>query len=87
MDFVLAVCGNAATEGCPAWLGSQLSAHWNIPDPVKFEGSESERILHFAEIYRLLSRRILAFANLPIESLDRISLQRQIDQIDAEGSK
>ena len=87
MDFVFTVCGNAADEGCPAWLGPQLSAHWNIPDPVKFQGSESEQILHFAEVYRMLSRRILAFANLPLDRLDRISLQREIDRIDLDGTK
>jgi len=60
-----------------------MSAHWGLPDPAAVTGNESERRLAFAETLRMLNHRIGAFVNLPVQSLDRLSLQRQIDEIGA----
>lgn len=81
MDFVFTVCDRAASEECPPWPGHPLSAHWGIPDPVKQTGSEAEQALAFAEAMASLRRRISAFTALPVETLDRIALQRSIDDI------
>lgn len=80
-DFVFTVCDRAANEDCPAWAGQPVSAHWGVPDPVKAEGSDAERSLAFHQAYGALLNRIRAFAALPIASLDRISLQRAVDDI------
>ncbi|PZF78925.1 arsenate reductase ArsC [Aestuariivirga litoralis] len=81
LDFVFTVCDDAAAETCPAWPGQPLSAHWGVPDPVKVTGTEAERRLAFADAYRMLNNRISAFINLPIASLDRLSLKNRLDEI------
>jgi hypothetical protein len=58
-----------------------MTAHWGMPDPAAVEGTEAERRLAFADSLRTLSNRIGAFVSLPIKSLDRLSLQRQLREI------
>ena len=81
LDFVFTVCDNAASEVCPVWPGQPMTAHWGIPDPASVEGPETIRHLAFADSYRMLSNRIGIFVNLPMASLDRLSLQRRLDEI------
>lgn len=81
LDFVFTVCNRAANEECPVWSGQPMTAHWGMQDPAQATGNEAELGLAFSETYRLLYHRITAFTNLPIEKLDAMSLQNQIDQI------
>ena len=81
LDFVFTVCDNAAGEVCPIWPGQPMSAHWGLPDPAAVEGSEAEKTLAFADAYRMLNNRISIFVNLPITSLDSLSLQKRLDDI------
>jgi len=81
MDFVFTVCDNARAEVCPVWPGQPMTAHWGIPDPAAAEGSETDRMLAFREAFRALENRIKIFVNLPISSLDKGKLQRQLDGI------
>ncbi|WP_226780210.1 arsenate reductase ArsC [Oceaniglobus trochenteri] len=81
MDFVFTVCDNAAAEECPFWPGQPMTAHWGLPDPVVAEGGEATRRLAFSETYRMLRSRISVFASLPIHSLDRMTLQRNLTEI------
>ncbi|MFU8883297.1 MAG: metalloregulator ArsR/SmtB family transcription factor [Rhodobacterales bacterium] len=81
MDFVFTVCDRAASEECPPWPGHPLSAHWGIADPVKATGTEAEQALAFAEAFDALRRRIAAFVALPLAELDKITLQKKIDDI------
>lgn len=81
LDFVFTVCDNAANEACPYWPGQPMSAHWGLPDPVAATGSESEKRLAFADTHRMLYQRISIFTNLPLASLDKLTLQRQLDEI------
>lgn len=81
MDFVFTVCDSAANEVCPVWPGQPMSAHWGVPDPAEATGSEVERRLAFSETYRMLQNRISIFVNLPIRSLDKLSLQKRLDEI------
>lgn len=85
-DFVFTVCDQAANEECPAWQGQPVSAHWGMPDPVKAEGSDAQKSLAFQQAYGALRNRILAFTALPIESLDRISLQKAVDEIGTDST-
>ncbi|WP_333713137.1 arsenate reductase/protein-tyrosine-phosphatase family protein [Yoonia sp.] len=80
-DFVFTVCNQAANEDCPAWSGQPVSAHWGMPDPVKVEGSAAEKSLAFHQAYGALLNRIKVFTALPIASLDRIALQKAVDDI------
>ncbi len=81
LDFVFTVCDNAASEVCPIWPGQPMSAHWGFPDPAAFEGSEAEKRAMFADVYRMIATRIGIFVSLPLASLDRLSLQRRLDDI------
>lgn len=81
LDFVFTVCDNAAGEACPYWPGQPVTAHWGMPDPAAATGSEAEVRLAFAEAYRMLSSRIGTFVNLPLRSLDRLTLRAQLDNI------
>jgi protein-tyrosine-phosphatase len=81
MDFVFTVCDNAAGESCPIWPGQPMTAHWGIPDPAAATGSEAEIRLAFADAFRMLSNRISIFTSLPLRSLDKLALQRQLDAI------
>lgn len=81
MDFVFTVCDHAANEDCPAWPGQPISAHWGLPDPVKADGTEAQRRLAFQETYGAMRNRIEAFSALSLDKLDRITLQRHVDDI------
>ncbi|KJE36770.1 arsenate reductase [Thalassospira sp. HJ] len=80
-DFVFTVCDATANEDCPIFPGSPMTAHWGVPDPAGAEGSEAEKRLAFAETYRMLRNRISIFTSLPFKSLDRLSLQNELDKI------
>ena len=81
MDFVFTVCDNAANEVCPVWPGQPMTAHWGVPDPSAAEGSEAERRYAFADTHRMLYQRIGIFVNLPIASLNKLTLQNKLDEI------
>ncbi|MGI9301775.1 MAG: arsenate reductase ArsC [Gammaproteobacteria bacterium] len=81
LDFVFTVCDNAANEVCPVWPGQPMSAHWGLPDPAAVEGADASRRAAFADAYRMLHQRIDIFINLPMSSIDRLSLQRRLDEI------
>lgn len=85
MDFVFTVCDTAAAEECPPWPGQPITGHWGLPDPVKATGTDAEKALVFAQTYGALRRRIAAFVELPLASLDRLSLQSRVDAIGADA--
>ena len=80
-DFVFTVCDNAASEVCPVWPGQPMTAHWGVPDPAAAEGNEALRRLAFADTYRFMTNRISIFVNLPLASLDKLSLQKRLNVI------
>jgi protein-tyrosine-phosphatase len=81
MDFVFTVCDDAAAEECPYWPGQPMSAHWGMPDPAAMTGTEAERRLAFADAFRVLSRRISLLVNLPLASVDRLAIRRELETI------
>lgn len=81
LDFVFTVCDNAANETCPVWPGQPMSAHWGLPDPSAVQGNETERALAYADTHRMLYQRIGIFTSLPLASLDKLSLQKRLDDI------
>lgn len=81
LDFVFTVCDNAAREMCPVWPGQPMSAHWGVPDPAAVEGSEAVRAAAFGEAMRYLHNRVSIFVSLPLNALDRLSLQTRLDAI------
>ena len=81
LDFVFTVCDDAAAEACPVWPGQPMTAHWGLPDPAAAVGSEAEIRLAFADTFRMLNNRISIFVNLPLGSLDKLSLQQRLASI------
>ena len=81
LDFVLTVCDNAAGEVCPVWPGQPMTAHWGVPDPSAFIGSDEEMADVFWNTAVVLKRRIDLMLALPLTSLDGLSLQREIKDI------
>jgi arsenate reductase (thioredoxin) len=81
MNFVFTVCDNAAKEVCPVWPGQPMTAHWAVPDPASVAGSPEQIERAFRDAYTLLDRRISLFLCLPLESLDRMAIKREIDRI------
>ena len=87
MDFVFTVCDSAAAESCPVWPGQPMTAHWGIEDPAAVEGTDIEKEAAFVKSLRYLKNRIVAFANLPLSSIDRLSLGTRLREIGrGEGS-
>ena len=81
LDFVFTVCDNAAGEICPIWPGQPVTAHWGLPDPALATGNDAEIGLAFADCYRMLNNRLTIFASLPLAKLDKLSLQKRLDDI------
>ena len=81
MDFVFTVCDNAAREVCPVWPGHPMTAHWGIPDPAAVVGTPDEVQRAFREAFMSLDRRVGLFLSLPMEALDRLAIQKEIDRI------
>ncbi|RVE80212.1 arsenate reductase ArsC [Sinorhizobium meliloti] len=87
LDFVFTVCDNAAGEACPVWPGQPMTAHWGVEDPAAVEGTDAEKRVAFATTLRHMKLRIAAFAALPVESLERLSLTAKLHEIgQMEGS-
>jgi arsenate reductase len=87
MDFIFTVCDSAAGEACPVWIGHPMTAHWGVEDPAAVVGSDVEIQRAFAQAARFLKKRITAFINLPLASIDQMALETRLRQIGAlEGS-
>ena len=81
LDFVFTVCDKAAGEVCPYWPGQPMTAHWGVEDPAAVEGTDAEKWIAFRQVFKALENRIKIFVSLPIASLDRVRLQRRIEEI------
>jgi arsenate reductase len=81
MDFVFTVCDNAAKEVCPIWPGQPVTAHWGVPDPAAVQGSAQQIARAFREAFTILESRIALFVSLPIASLDRLAIKKEVDRI------
>ena len=81
MDFVFTVCDSAAKEVCPIWPGQPVTAHWGVPDPAAVQGSAQQIARAFREAFTILERRIALFVSLPIASLDRVAIKKEVDRI------
>lgn len=85
MDFVFTVCDNAAGEVCPVWPGQPVTAHWGVPDPAAVEGNDAQKAAAFNRTHQMLAARLSAFASLPLDTLERGSLQARLDRIGQSG--
>jgi arsenate reductase (thioredoxin) len=81
LDFIFTVCDNAAGEVCPVWPGKPMTAHWGIADPAAVEGSDADKAFAFRKALKELETRIKLFAELPIASLDQMTLREKLREI------
>jgi len=81
LDFVFTVCDKAVKEACPVWPGQPMTAHWGVPDPAAVNGSREAVEKAFRDAFMILDRRISLFLCLPLASLDKLAIQKQIDEI------
>jgi protein-tyrosine-phosphatase len=81
LDFVFTVCDDAAGEVCPMWPGQPMTAHWGVPDPARATGTDEEVDRAFFRAFEQLQRRISLFASLRLDKLDRLTLQKRIEEI------
>jgi arsenate reductase len=81
LDFVFTVCDNAAKEVCPVWPGQPMTAHWGVADPAAVTGNEKEIERAFRDAFTTLDRRIGLFLCLPLSSIDKLKIQKEIDKI------
>lgn len=81
LDFVFTVCDSAAKEVCPIWPGQPLTAHWGVPDPAAVRGTEKEIERAYRDAFLTLERRISLFLCLPLATIDKLALKKEIDKI------
>jgi arsenate reductase len=81
IDFIFTVCDNAAGEVCPIWPGKPMTAHWGIADPAAAEGTDTKKTFAFRKALKELETRIKLLTSLPIQSLDRMTLQAKLREI------
>jgi arsenate reductase len=81
MDFVFTVCDNAAHEVCPVWPGQPMTAHWGVPDPAALSGTPEQIERAFREAFMILERRISLLLCVPLSSLEKLAIQKEIDRI------
>lgn len=81
LDFVFTVCDSAAKEVCPIWPGQPMTAHWGIPDPAAIAGMPEQIERAFRDAFMILERRISLLLCLPLPSIDKLAIQKEIDRI------
>jgi arsenate reductase len=81
MDFIFTVCDNAAKEACPIWPGQPMTAHWGVPDPAVVEGTPDQIDHAYRDAFMILDRRISLLLCLPLASLDKLAIRKEIDKI------
>lgn len=78
IDIVITVCDSAAGESCPIFPGKPLKAHWGVPDPAKFQGTDTEIRNEFSRVCDTLEKRIKALTKLPLDKIDNQELQQKL---------
>ena len=81
IDFVFTVCDHAAKEVCPVWPGQPMTAHWGVPDPAAVAGTPDQIEKAFRDAFLMLDRRISLFLCLPLASIDKLALKKELDSI------
>jgi arsenate reductase len=80
LDFIFTLSDTAAGEAPPTWPGTPITAHWRCVDPEQFDDPADKRVA-LIRTRAELERRLRLFLNLPMRSLDRMSLQAHMDQL------
>lgn len=79
-DFIITLC-DRMKENCPIFPGQPVLAHWGMPDPAEYEGTDEEKLKFFNKTVIEISQRITLFLNIPMEKLDRMALEIKVKEI------
>ncbi|QYG02130.1 MULTISPECIES: arsenate reductase ArsC [Massilia] len=84
-DVVVTVCGNAAGETCPAYLGDVVRTHWGLADPSEVQGTPADIAAAFEATYAIVLARVQALFALPLAELagERAALKEALDRVGA----
>ena len=82
---VVTVCGNAAGETCPAYLGDVVRTHWGLADPSEVQGTPADIAAAFEATYAIVLARVQALFALPLAELagERAALKEALDRVGA----
>ena len=80
IDFVITLC-DKMKEDCPLFPSKPIYAHWGMPDPAEYEGSDEEKNAYFRKIFQEISNRINLFMNIKHEKLDKLAIQKELEDI------
>jgi arsenate reductase len=58
-----------------------MTAHWGVPDPAAVVGTPEQVERAFRDAFMILERRISLLLCLPLASLDKLAIQKEIDRI------
>ncbi len=83
LDIVITVCGNAAGETCPIWVGAPITVHWGFPDPASVGGAKDEKLAAFNMVYQALVKNVEAFLALDLAGGNPEELRREMIDIHA----
>jgi arsenate reductase len=85
LSIVVTVCDSAAAETCPVFFGRSgeqpVKVHWGYPDPSNAEGGDEGKRRTFELTRQAIGYRMLQLLALPLESMDRASLQGALLEI------
>lgn len=79
-DFIITLC-DKMKENCPVLPGKPIYAHWGMPDPVLFEGTEKEIYDYFSRTLQEISNRIHLFLNVKFEKRERLEIEKELGEI------
>jgi arsenate reductase len=81
LDFVFTVCDNAAKEVCPIWPGQPMKPYWGVTDPAAVRGTAEEIKRAYRDAFVTLERRIGLFLCLPLATISKLAIKKEIDKI------
>ncbi|MFM8585200.1 MAG: arsenate reductase ArsC [Gammaproteobacteria bacterium] len=85
LSIVITVCNSAAAEACPVFLGQSaqppIKIHWGYPDPSNAEGGDEGKRRAFELTRQAIGYRMLQLLQLPLESMDRTTLETELTRI------
>lgn len=87
MDFIFTLCNKISGEMCPVFPGGPITAHWEFSDPTLAEGDDKDKYHAFVDIEKQIATRIRLFLSLPLDKIDRLSLQNQLQQMGGDESE
>ncbi|MBC2667772.1 arsenate reductase ArsC [Novosphingobium piscinae] len=85
IDIAITVCGNAAQEACPVFMGAPVKGHWGLPDPADVTGDEAAVDAAFEATWQALSLRVHALLAVPFETMptgELVDLLAEIGRMD-----